>query len=283
MYSTARILSDRWLILLGLCLLVAGCETTKPNKGLEDVPEIRPGVLQGYLAMESLPDSLALLPPAPEAGSATSKVDIATSKWALGLRDTARWDLAIADAELLFPEAASTFSCAMNIPMSESNTPHLYRLLRRTLPDLGLSTYGAKRHFARERPFAENGQPICTPEQRELLVKDGSYPSGHSAIGWGWALILSEIAPERANEVLSRGMAFTESRMVCNVHWASDVAAGRTMGAATVARLHAEPAFQINLAGAKKEYEAVRESGRAPQGNCQKEKETIEQFPSPRL
>jgi len=283
MIATIRSMSDRWLIMLGFCLLVTGCQTPPGNSGLEDVPEFRAGVLQGYLAMESLPDSLALLPPAPEPGSVSSHVDIATSEWAVSLRDSKRWEMAIADAELLFPAAAGTFSCAMNIAINESATPHLYRLLRRSLPDLGLSTYGAKKHYARQRPFVENGQPICTPEQQELLVKDGSYPSGHSAIGWGWALILSEIAPDRANEILSRGMFFTESRMVCNVHWANDVAAGRTMGAATVARLHAEPAFEINLEGAKKEYQAALESGDVPKGNCQQEKETIEQFPSPRL
>ena len=53
--------------------------------------------------------------------------------------------------------------------------------------------------------------------------------------------------------ILARGRAFGESRMVCNVHWQSEVIAGRFMGAATVARLHADPGFTADLAAAKAE------------------------------
>ena len=83
------------------------------------------------------------------------------------------------------------------------------------------------------------------------MRKDGSYPSGHTAFGWAWALILTEIAPERADVILARGRAFGESRMVCNVHWYSDVVAGRTIGAAAVARLHAEPEFRDAVAAGR--------------------------------
>ena len=70
-----------------------------------------------------------------------------------------------------------------------------------------------------------------------MLREDGSYPSGHNAIGWASALILAEIAPERADLVLARGRAFGQSRVICNVHWQSDASEGRTMGAAAVARM----------------------------------------------
>ena len=76
------------------------------------------------------------------------------------------------------------------------------------------------------------------------MSKSGSYPSGHTAIGWAWALVLCEIAPEQTEAILARGRAFGESRMVCNVHWQSDVIEGRFMGASVVARLHAEPQFR---------------------------------------
>jgi membrane-associated phospholipid phosphatase len=36
---------------------------------------------------------------------------------------------------------------------------------------------------------------MCTPELDAALRKDGSYPSGHVAIGWGWALILAKSRP----------------------------------------------------------------------------------------
>ena len=45
-------------------------------------------------------------------------------------------------------------------------------------------------------------------------------------MGWAWALILSELAPDRADAILARGLAYGESRAVCGVHYASDVEAG---------------------------------------------------------
>ena len=101
-----------------------------------------------------------------------------------------------------------------------------------------------------------------------MLEKDGSYPSGHTAVGWAWALILTEIAPDRTDAILARGRAYGESRNVCNVHWHSDVVQGRLLGASTVARLHAEPAFRADLEEAKAELAAVRAQKLAPERDC---------------
>ena len=84
-----------------------------------------------------------------------------------------------------------------------------------------------------------------------MLKDNGSYPSGHAAVGWAWALILSEIAPARNDAILARGRAFGQSRVICNVHWQSDVIEGRFIGAAVVARLHADPEFRTELKSAK--------------------------------
>jgi acid phosphatase (class A) len=235
------------------------------------VPEIAPGTLAGYLDKKSLPNSLALLPPPPAKGSTALTLDEEVSRKALRLRGTPRWRMATTDAELRFPQAASTFACALGAPISEKETPHLYMLLRRTLADAGLSTYAAKDHYQRTRPFLVNKQPTCTPADEKHAAKDFSYPSGHSALGWAWALVLAEIAPDRANAILARGLAFGESRVVCNVHWQSDVAAGRLMGTATVAQLHADPGFQKDLQAAKAEYAAERAEGLAVGRDCKVE------------
>ena len=143
-------------------------------------------------------------------------------------------------------------------------TPRLYALLGKAFVDVGLSTYRAKTHYQRVRPFAMHNGSTCTPDDEEMLRKDGSYPSGHSAVGWGWALILTEVFPDHADAILQRGWAFGESRVVCNVHWQSDVDAGRVMAGATVARLHAVPAFETDLEAAKAEVAIVRAEGAMP-------------------
>ena len=221
------------------------------------VPEIRPGVLAGYLPREALPNSLALLPGPPEAGSAALVLDEEISRKSLELRGTPRWKLAAEDANLRFPHPAGTFSCALHAQVSEQDTPRLYLLLRRSLTDAALSTFAAKDRYARARPFMVNGQPSCTPDSETDLRRNGSYPSGHAAAGWAWALILAEIAPDHTDALLARGRAFAQSRVVCNVHWASDVIEGRSMGAATVARLHADAGFLADLAAAKTELAAA--------------------------
>jgi acid phosphatase (class A) len=140
--------------------------------------------------------------------------------------------------------------------------------MRRVSTDAGDSTSAAKDHYNRPRPFVANKEPICTPGDEDFLLKNGSYPSGHGAIGWAWALILTEIAPERTDAILARGRAFGESRVICNVHWQSDVTEGSFMGAGTVARLHADAAFRADLEAAKAEFAAVRARGLKPQRDC---------------
>lgn len=266
----------RKILLVLVCIAItAGCAGFEGQSKLAAVPEIHPGILAGYLQPEALPNSLALIPPPPAKASAALALDEEVSRKSLALRGTPRWELATEDANLMFPQAAGTFSCALGVPITEQDTPHLYMLLRRTLADAALSTYTAKNHYQRTRPFMENGEPVCTPEDEEGLRKDGSYPSGHTAIGWAWALILTEIAPDRADAILARGRAFGESRNVCNVHWQSDVLEGRFMGAAAVARLHANPAFRAEIEAAKAELAAVRAKGLKPTRDCQAEADAL--------
>lgn len=85
-----------------------GVQTQSP--GL--VKEIMPGLIAGYLDPEVLPNSLAILPAPPAEGSAAFVLDEAVSQKNWTLQNTPRWDLAIKDAELKFPEAADTFTCA---------------------------------------------------------------------------------------------------------------------------------------------------------------------------
>ena len=240
-----------------------------------DVPEVMPGLLKGYLAKEEMANALVLVEAPPAAGSAAEALDQAYAEATFPLRGTARWTLAAKDADLHFPGVATVFSCALGVPINDTETPNLIMLLRRSMTDLGLSTYPAKNHHQRQRPFMVNGQPLCTPEDEQGLRGDGSYPSGHTAVGWGWALILSSIAPERSDELLARGRAYGESRSICNVHWHSDVQAGMLMATATTARLQANPVFQADVRAARLEVQALRAKQAKPNGDCAVEQEAL--------
>ena len=232
------------------------------------VPELRPGVLAGYLAADAIPDSLTLVQPPPAAGSAALAQDQAVMRAALALRGTPRFEQAARDADLDFPFAAGTFACTLGVRIDAERTPATYRLLRRSLIDAAMATRAAKEHYQRARPFVENGALTCTPDDEAALRGNGSYPSGHVAIGWVWALVLTQAVPGHTEALIARGRSFGESRAVCNVHWQSDILAGRFMAAGTFARLQSDAAFRADVAAASVELAAARTRGQAPDRDC---------------
>ena len=249
------------------CALFLSCLVLVPWPCAEGQSKV-----QGYLEVAERPDSLLIVPPPPREGTAAHDADVEAHRAMRALRDTPRWRLASADANVKFPEAASTFSCAMGVTISKANTPHVYELLQRSLIDAGQSTARAKDAYARARPSTVYDEPICVPGDAAALRKSGSYPSGHAAAGWAWALILAELAPERSGPILRRGYEFGLSRAVCGVHWITDIDSGRTVGAAAVARLHADPEFRSQLELARAEIARVRMPPRVKQpASCQVE------------
>jgi acid phosphatase (class A) len=242
--------------------------TTASHSAPTPVPEVRPGFLAGYLAAGEAPDSLALLPPPPADDSAAKAADVEAYRTTRALRDTARWQLATQDADLNFPGAAGTYSCALGAPITEAATPRLYTLLRRTLTDGGAATGPAKRAHFRRRPFAEFNEASCSPNDETYLRNDGSYPSGHTSLGWTWALVLAELAPDHDDAILARGLAYGQSRIICGVHWQSDVNAGRIVGSGVVARLHDDPVFRADFEAARQEVAAARAKQLQPSRDC---------------
>ena len=191
--------------------LFTGCTGSQDSRTqLGTVPEFHPelglGVLEGYIAEEELPDSLILIPPPPPVpGSAAFAADEEIARKTFALRNTPRFDLAASDFDLRFPVFVSHFSCALDAEITEEAAPYLHNLLRRSFSNLALSTYAAKNYYQRKRPFQFNNEPIAVPDMKSALENDPSYPSGHSALGWGIALILAEVAPDRADELIARG------------------------------------------------------------------------------
>ena len=264
-----------------LALSIAGCASSRTPTSA--IAEVEPARTSGYLAADAVPDSLSLVPAAPAEGSPGRALDEAINRQALALRDTPRFAQAARDAELGFPAGAGQFACALGVQIDAQHTPRLYRLLERTRNDASAATRAAKQHYQRPRPFMVNGQPTCTPQDEPGLRNNGSYPSGHSAIGWAWALILSEIDPARADLLQARGRNYGESRLVCNVHWQSDVLEGRFLGAAAVARLHDNAEFRADLDAARQELAAARANPSAPAHDCAAEDAALKLRPESAL
>ncbi|AMO49105.1 acid phosphatase (class A) [Kosakonia oryzendophytica] len=212
-----------------------------------------------YLKNAQAIDSLALLPPPPEVGSIAFLNDQAMYEQGRLIRNTERGKQAAEDANLSAGGVANAFSAAFGSPITEKEAPQLHKLLTNMIEDAGdLATRGAKQKYMRIRPFAFYGVPTCNTKEQDTLAKNGSYPSGHTSIGWATALVLAEINPQRQDQILKRGYDLGQSRVICGYHWQSDVDAARIVGSAVVATLHTNPAFQQQLQKAKDEFAAQR-------------------------
>jgi acid phosphatase (class A) len=221
------------------------------------------GALRGYLARENYPDGVAILGPPPAPDSPQGLADRATFEQTRALADTPRWAQAVRDNDLSGPSAFKSLACAAGLTITPQAMPRTTTLLLRTGIDGSLVAAVPKKRFFRARPLIGNDAKICIAREAWLNT-NGSYPSGHSMMGWSWALVLAELVPDHADAVLARGRDFGESRVVCGVHFESDVAAGRTLGSAMVSKLHADKAFLADLAAARREVARFRASRAAP-------------------
>ena len=258
-------------MILGRVLIIGAALVAVGAVAKETVMKVTPPpsnffAIKSYLAAADIPDGVALMPPPPAPGSAAEARDLEAQKAAIALRGTSRWELARRDADLFSPTVLGTYSCAANLDIGPKTTPKLAQLMLRAGRDLAMATRAPKLKYMRKRPFMVNGEPNCTPEMDKVLSGDGSYPSGHSAIGWGWGLLLSEVIPNRTTQLVARGRAFGDSRRVCNVHWLSDTEEGRIAADAVMARLHAEPAFLADVSAAR--AEAAAKAGKSPPQGC---------------
>lgn len=217
----------------------------------------------GYLKPGQAPNAAVFLPPPPAAGSLREQADIEAYRATRTLEGSDRWRQAAADNEIETPSAPRIFNEALGVAFEPERMPTLTLLLARMLGDLETIQTPAKTGYFRPRPFVSEPAPTCFPPE-PWLARSGSYPSGHAALGWAWALTLAELAPDRADAILARGLAYGDSRAICGVHYPSDVEAGRLVGAVIVARLKAEPEFQRDFARARQELEAQRKAAGRP-------------------
>lgn len=266
------------LFLFSACVTAPDLQEDAPqaiNQASKKVPTNRKGMPDGYLAPDKGPNGIEILQPPPVAGSPARLADLTISKKYLKLYDMPTWDLAMRDHDLSFPAATSTYDCAAGTSINKTDTPTLVKLLSLTVIDAGLSSLEPKKHFNVERPFVSNQQPSCAGDQAEGYKKSGAYPSGHAAVGWTWALILSDMLPKRAEQIRARGRAYAQGRVVCNLHWQSDVEAGRVLGAAAYEMLQLDTQFSLDAIKAKQELLAQIKADAKPARDCATETKAI--------
>lgn len=116
--------------------------------------------------------------------------------------------------------------------------------------DEGVSTLPAKAEFHRMRPYNldKTLKPVC-----KTKTKDDSYPSGHTTAGYIAALALIEMVPEKRDEILARAADYGNNRLVCGVHFASDVQASKLLAYSIHAVMDTNPQFNVEMRAARAE------------------------------
>ncbi|WP_394763516.1 phosphatase PAP2 family protein [Phenylobacterium sp.] len=238
--------------------------------GAEPAP--KPATAQSYLG-DGGPEALKILPPAPVAGTIRYEAD---RKMFLGTRKyegAPRWALALNDDNGSI--YIKDLSCALGVELTPQNAPKFMSMIPRISRDSSHATNIPKDFYKRQRPFLIDKGATCI-DQAGGIKDSYDYPSGHVTYSWTVGLILAELAPDRATQILVRARVFGESRMVCGVHNMSAVEAGRTNGSIVVAGLHGSEEFRKDLEIARKEVAAARKAGPAPDpAMCAKEAELL--------
>ena len=211
-----------------------------------------------YFTSKEMPDMLKWCPAPPDTVGPHFAYDIMQYFWGKEMRNNKeRADIAVRDAVYGLDCIIRVFSEPFGLKISMEETPEIYKVLRDGTATCDSICRLPKRYYMRKRPFMRFNEPTLYPADEPHLRTNGSYPSGHTLLGWSSALLLSEINPDRADTILARGYMYGESRVIVGAHWQSDVDAARLAASAAYARLHTSERFLTQMRLARQEFRVV--------------------------
>lgn len=149
-------------------------------------------------------------------------------------------------------ETIFIFKAQMGEWFNAKNLPLTAAFGVRVKNDEGINTAPAKTGFARVRPYNLDNtlHPVCATK-----TKDDSYPSGHATTGYLMALTLVEMVPDKRDQILARADDYANNRLVCGVHYRSDVEASKLLAYTIHAVMANKPQYQQEMAVARAELQ----------------------------
>jgi acid phosphatase (class A) len=198
-----------------------------------------------------LVDPSRLLPPPPAVDSVDTKAEFQE------LRDIAKRSTpemiatATRDAK---NETPTLFNDTVGFDIASK--PKTFKLLSLVAEEEDADSKQAKKYFHRDRPYAADPSlKTCTP------IKPGkaanSYPSGHATLAFSMGIVLASLIPDKSQAILARATEYAENRLVCGVHFRSDIVAGQEFGAILALRLMQNPKFRVQMKAARAELHAA--------------------------
>jgi acid phosphatase (class A) len=236
--------------------------------------------LPGYLTPEETSNVVRIVPPAPATGDARYQADMSIFHATRSLDGSSRWILAQSDDNLSIAGLLHAFRCALGLTLTPEKAPKLVALLTRANSDAYAAAGAIKTRYQHKRPFQVAEGDVClSPQGKAALELSPDYPSGHTALSWETGLVLAELDPEAAADILARARAFGQSRVVCGVHNASAVEAGWMTATSVFAEQQDSPEFHRDFDAARAELAELRALAKPKPAACQAEAETLSKNP----
>ena len=210
-----------------------------------------------YFTKAELPNLANILPAPPKFESPRFVADQTQYLWGKLMRlDEARCAQAQRDAVYSMQTIIDEFGDIFGLEITKEETPEIYSILQDVCASCDSIYSDAKAYFDRKRPYAYYNEGTIVPEKEEKHRNEGSYPSGHTVLGWTSALLLADInqSPQAMEGLLARGYEFGQSRVIAGYHWQSDVDAGRMAGNVLYQLIRNHERFIGQLAKARAEF-----------------------------
>jgi acid phosphatase (class A) len=188
-----------------------------------------------------------LLPPPPAEGSAQAREELAELHSIEAGRSPVEIEEARRDASL---RGLAVYQSLFGEQFTAENLPALAKLFDGVYRDAAVTYKTGKIHWQRQRPAVADPSlhPVC-PQTSD------SYPSGHSTVGWAEGVVLAAVFPERQADILGRAREYAYHRLICGVHYRSDVVAGQVVGTVVALDLLQNADFLAEVRAARAELE----------------------------
>jgi len=211
-----------------------------------------PLIVQAALLSPAQVVASRYLPPPPAAGSAVEKREIKELHAIAARSSKALKEIATHDAK---DESPDIFNDALGF--DATTKPETFKLLKLVMEEEDGDSKAAKAYFHRLRPYAvDPSVKACEPVKPGKKAAN-SYPSGHSSLAFSMGVVLASLVPEKSQAILARAQEYADHRLVCGVHYRSDIVAGQQFGTILALQLMQNPSFKAQMELARAELGAA--------------------------
>jgi len=198
-------------------------------------------------------DPSLLLPPPPAPDSDTQKAELAELDRIQAARSDADLARATVDND---NETPTLYATVLGPSFDLAKLPATARLLGDVISEEKAAGELAKEHFHRSRPYVFD-TALKTCEAHDANPQN-SYPSGHATLAFSTGVVLAALIPSKAQVILARSADYAHERLVCGVHYRSDIVAGQVLGTSVAVQLLANKDFRAEFDAAAAELRPLQ-------------------------